>query len=413
MIYNLKYKKLNQFQKVLLEKEGEIVISKDGFQLKGKGAGDVGETISFADIKEWKTKDEILVFITVSKEKFVLGNMGNLFNDFLRDFVKARNEFLLKALFMTDGEFVAEYEGDFEIFSKYEKSLSKGHSRIQLFENSIIIVPEIRDAFSISLNFLKRVDIDEEFYEIHLVLEQGFVIHFMKLGSIFEEFTEKLQMLQQQMYQHTVDSFKEILLEFDSATLIKFAYEMKRGKAVNTKKLKKINEKLADTVKEIVLHDDVSKRHFEYFSKMANPDEIYFGISPEPPKHQPRGQENPYSTWYFVGIPDKNIVVAEITNGGYKGAYLFRIIMEKGDPYEKIEEKLLEVNQALLKLKFVTTPFYKDKRELRRSAYRFALRKLPYLRLLRRSYVGRLTPFNDIDWDKRMNDILGKAKLPE
>ncbi len=57
MIYNLKYTKFSQYQKVLLEKEGEIVISKDGFQLKGKGAGDIGETISFADIKEWKSKE--------------------------------------------------------------------------------------------------------------------------------------------------------------------------------------------------------------------------------------------------------------------------------------------------------------------------------------------------------------------
>ncbi|MCD6109864.1 hypothetical protein J7J83_03855 [bacterium] len=413
MIYNLKYKKLDQFQKVLLEKEGEIVISKDGFQLKGKGAGDIGEMIRFADIKEWRTRDEIVAFTTVSKEKFVLSNMGNLFNDFLRDFVKSRNEFLLKALFMVDGEFITEYEGDFEIFSKYEKSLSKGHAWFRLFENSIVIVPDIRDAFSVSLNFLKRVDIDDEFYEIHLFLDQGFIIHFKKLGSIFEEFTEKLQMLQQQMYQHTVDAFKTILLEFDSSVLIKFAYEMKRGKGVSVKKLKKIDEKLLDSVKDIVLHDDLSKRHFEYFSKMADLDEVYFGISPEPPKHQPKGQEHPYSTWYFMGMPDKNLVVAEITTGGYKGAYLFKIIMEKGNPQEKIGEKLLEINQALLKLKFVTTPFYKDKRELRRSIYRFALRKLPYLRLLRRSYVGRLTPFNEVDWDKRMNDIMEKAKLPE
>lgn len=413
MIYNLKYKKLNQFQKVLLEKEGEIVISKDGFQLKGKGAGDIGETISFADIKDWKSKNDVVMFTTVSKERFVLGNLGNLFNDFLRDFVKSRNAFLMKALFMQDGPLIAEYEGDFEIFSKYEKSLSRGHAKIQLFENSIVLVPDVRDAFSISLNFLKRVDIDEEFYEIHLTLDQGFVIHFKKLGSIFEEFTEKLQFLQQQMYQHTVDAFKDILLEFDSSTLIKFAYEMKRGKGVSVKKLKKIDEKLYEAVKDIVLHDDLAKKHFEYFSQMGDEEEIYFGISPEPPKHQPKGQENPYSTWYFVGIPEKNLVVAEITTGGYRGAYLFKVIMEKGDPKEKIGEKLLEINQALLKLKFVTTPFYKDKRELRRSIYRFALRKLPYLRLLRRSYVGRLTPFNEVDWDKRMNDIIEKAKLPE
>lgn len=412
MIYNLKYKKLNQHKKLILEKEGEIVISKDGFQLKGKGAGDVGETIKFADIKEWRVRDEIVVFRTVSRERFILGNLGNLFKDFLRDFVQSRNQFLIKALFMENGDFVAEYEADFEIFSKYEKSLSKGHSAIKLHENSIVLVPEFRDAFSISLNFLKRVDIDEEFYEIHLLLDQGFVIHFKRLGSIFEEFRNKLQLLQQDMYQQTVDSFKEILLEFDSTTLIKFAYEMKRGKAVNTKKLKKIDEKLFETVKELVLHDDLAKKHFEYFSSMADEDHIYFGISPEPPRHQPKDKKYEYSTWYFMGIPEKNLVVAEITTGGYRGAYLFKIIMEKGNPREKIKEKLLEMNQALLKLKFVTTPFYKDKRELRRSVYRFALRKLPYLRLLRRSYLGRLTPFNEISWDKRMGDIFQKATIP-
>ncbi len=341
----------------------------------------------------------------------MLSNFRNLFNDFLRDFVKARNEFLMKALFMADGEFVAEYEADFEIFSKYEKSLSRGHGKIHLYNRSIVIIPDIRDAFSISLNFLKRVDIDEEFYEIHLALDQGFVIHFKKLGSIFEEFNAKLQEIQRNMYQKTVDDFKNIFLEFDSATLIKMAYEMKRGKAVSVKKLKKIDEKLLEEIKKTVLHDELSQRHFNYLSKIADPDSIHFGISPDPPKHQSQGQELTYSTWYFMGIPDKNLVVAEITSGGYRGAYFFKIIMEHGDPTEKIEEKLLEINQALLKLKFVTTSFYKDKRELRRSIYRFALRKLPYLRLLRRSYVGRLTPFNEPDWDKRIEDIFKKAAI--
>ena len=411
MIYNLKYKKQNQLGKVLLEKEGEIVINKDEFQLKGKGAGDIGEKIQFSNIKEWRVRDQYVTFTTISKEKYNLSNLGNLFNDFLHDFVKARNDFLLKALFMTDGEFVAEFDADYEIFSKYEKSLSRGNAKLKLYERSIVIVPFERDAFSISLNFLKKVDIDEEFYEIHLILDQGFVIHFKKLGSAFEEFNAQMEQLQQKMYQDTIDKLKDILLDYDSSTLIKLGYEVKRGKAVNTKKIEKINEELLPSMKEIVIHDDLAKKHFEGFEKMADPEHIYFGISPEPPKHQPKEMNCPYSTWYFMGIPDKNIVVAEITNGGYRGVYFFKIIMEKGDPKEKVEEKLLEVNQALLKMKFVTTAFYKDKRELRRSIYRFALRKLPYLRLLRRSYVGRLTPFNEIDWDKRIGDIFKKAEL--
>lgn len=411
MIYNLKYKKLNQAHKVLLEKEGEIVLNEGNFRLKGKGAGDVGEEINFSDIKDWRVKDEIVVFKTVTKDKYILSGFGNLFKDFLRDFAKIRNDFLIKALFMADGEEVAEYEADYEIFSKYEKSLSKGHATIKMFENSIVIMPDYRDAFSISLNFLKRVDVDEEFYEIHMLLDQGFIIHFKRLGNIFEEFRNKIYEVQQNIYQRTVDDFKNILLEFDSSTLIKLAYLMKRGKAINTKELKKIDEKILKNIKTIVLHDDLARKHFDYFSKMADDNEIYFGISPEPPKHQPKDQLANYSTWYFVGIPDKNLVVAEITNGGYRSAYFFKIIMEKGDPKEKIQEKLLEINQAFLKLKFVTTPFYKDKRELRRSIYRFVLRKLPYLRLLRRSYIGRITPFNEFEWDKRINNIFERAKI--
>jgi len=411
MIYNLKYKKFNQFGKLVLEKEGEIVINKDGFQLKGKGAQDTGETMSFSDMKEWQTKEDFVSFVSLSKDKYVLSNFGNLFNDYLLDFVSARNEYLMKALFMTDGEPVQEYEGDFEIFSKYEKSLSHGHGKFKIFENSMVIVPDSRDAFAISFNFLKRVDIDEEFYEIHMFLDQGFIIHIKRLGTNFEEFNEKIGEVQQKMYQKIVDDLKEILLEFDSATLIKLAYEMKKGKAVSMKKIKKMNEKLPQAMKDIVLQDELAKKHFETFSKMTDEENIFLGISTEKPKHQPIGLDLTYSTWYFIAIPEKNIVVAEITNGGYRGAYFFRIIMEKGDPTEKIEEKLLELNQALLKMKFVTTAFYKDKRELRRSIYRFALRKLPYLRLLRRSYVGRLTPFNEIDWDKRFEDILRKAEI--
>jgi len=255
------------------------------------------------------------------------------------------------------------------------------------------------------------VDIDDEFFEITLFLDQGFKIHFTRLGSIFDEFKTKLLEIQQVMYQKTVDELKDILLEFDTATFIKLATEMKRGKAVKEGVINKIDKELLAKIKETVLHDELSQKHFDYFLKLADPDEVYYGISPDVPAHQPVGKESEYSSWYFIGIPEKNVVVAEITEGGYKGAYFFKIIMEKGDPYEKINEKLMEINQALLKLKFVTTAFYKDKRELKSSIYRFALRKLPYLRLLRRSYIGRLTPFNETEWDKRIKDIFAKAEL--
>ena len=84
--YSLKYKKLNFYNRVILEKEGEIVVDRQSFKLKGKGAQDHGETIFFGDMKDVSIRDDELAFSTFSKEKYILSDFSNLFDSFLKDF---------------------------------------------------------------------------------------------------------------------------------------------------------------------------------------------------------------------------------------------------------------------------------------------------------------------------------------
>ena len=77
LTYSLRYKKLNFYQKVVIEKEGEIVIDRNSFRLKGKGAHDLGENIFFGDINDMIIKDDYLSITTYTKDKYVLSNFSN------------------------------------------------------------------------------------------------------------------------------------------------------------------------------------------------------------------------------------------------------------------------------------------------------------------------------------------------
>jgi len=94
LTYSLKYKKLNAYNRVLLEKEGEVVIDRQSFRLKGKGAHDMGENIYFGDMKSMSVKDDYLAFSLFTKDRYILSDFANLFDSFLKDFSRVRNEYL-------------------------------------------------------------------------------------------------------------------------------------------------------------------------------------------------------------------------------------------------------------------------------------------------------------------------------
>ena len=119
LTYSLKYKKLNFSNKVILEKEGEVVLDRQSFRLKGKGAQDHGESIYFGDIKDLHIKEDWLSFTTFSKEKYVLSDFSNLFNVFLKDFIRIRNDYLADTLFMKVGMLMHEYDVAVEVENSY------------------------------------------------------------------------------------------------------------------------------------------------------------------------------------------------------------------------------------------------------------------------------------------------------
>ena len=67
----------------------------------------------------------------------------------------------------------------------------------------------------------------------------------------------------------------------------------------------------------------------------------------------------------------------------------FRIIMEQGIAKEKALGKIMEINQCMVLFENDMMPLYRDKEFLKKSKYKIAILKLAFLRLIRRSFIGR------------------------
>ena len=423
--YNLKYRKSNFSNRVLIEKEGEIIIYDKGFRLRGKGAADKGEVISFSDIKEFFYNNDQLFFITFAKAKYTLCNAGTVFDEFLRTIYKVRNEFLIDALFMKQGKLKCEFEGSFERLSKFSKPINKGRCKLRLYEGSLVIIPENQDAFGINFNFVNFHEFVEDEYLLKITMDDGTVVTISQLGNDYELFQESVENLIGGMYEKIVnEDLKEIFYEFDAGTLLKFAYKSRGGKAVSLKDIQKIDKELAVKVNEFFFDDKIFAEKCEVFDDLADEYNRFFGVARDPLTRKE------FIRWIMYSIPSCNVVCFSIlprflpidnskassetvVSSARKthDIHFFKIIMEKGMPSSKVGDKVLEIEQSLVNLHFAKDPCYKDKRELKNSPYKYGIRKLPYLRILRKSYVGTASSIEPKEWQKQVKDFLEKSKV--
>lgn len=403
--YNLRYQKSNFTNKKILDKEGEIIIYSKGFRLKGKGAGDKGELINFSEIKEFYYRDENIFFVTFNKEKYVLSEAGTLFEQLLTDLYKSRNEFLMDALFMKGGKLRAEYDAHFQRVSKFGKPINKGAAKLRLYEKGLVILPQHQDAFVVQYDFVNFYEFDDVEYTLKIVMDDGNNIFLSHLGNDFEFFQEKMEELLGGMYETIVnDVLKPIFVEFHASTLLKLAYKMKGGKAVSLKDIQKMDKDLAVAVENFIFEDEDFKNKVAPLRKMVDEYNLHFGIARD------EMVKGGVIRWVMFVIPEKNIVAFSILprwESDAQECFLYKIIVEQGSPAEKSEHKVMEINQALVNLHFAKDPCYKDKRELKHSPYQYAIRKLPYLRILRKSFAGKVSGDDPKKWAIEIEKLMG------
>lgn len=409
-VFNLRYRKTNFFNKILLTKEGEIVLKDDGFVLKGKGAKDQGEFMSMQNVKELYIRESSILLITFAKEKYMLTHFGTMYEEFLIYFYKMRNQFLVKNLFMQQGALKFEYEGKYEYLNQYNKPMHKGKASVKIYEGSIVVLPEKKDAFMIPFNFLISHEFDDFDYGLKCVLEDGSTVMFQQLGSVYEQLEEHFNTIAAQMYERIVNKLKNIFPDFALGEILKLGNLMKYGKAVSIKQIQKIDKELALKVEEVLLENPSHQAKIAFLKKQTPEENINYGICVLD------YNDFDFKAWYVAAVPEKNCVLFEIISDSKKeetkvfDTYFFQIIMERGSAFDKVKDKVLEINQTMLNLNWALDPFWRDKKDLRSSPYQYAIRKLPYLRILRKSFLTKFAEADEKLWQSKAEAIFEKAQ---
>lgn len=390
LTYNLKYRKLNFFQKVLLEKEGEIVVDRQSFRLRGKGAHDQGEVIYFNDMKDVAIEgNDQLRFSTFKKEKYILSDFSNLFESFLKDFYRVRNEFFAEHLFMKVGMLYKEYEGFVEVVTKQDQTLTKGKSRIQFYEGSVVVIPDTSECFALHYNFLKSHEFDGDEYELRLYMDNGTNVHISKFGSYFEDAQESFELLLGKMYQKIVNQLLELFPGLSAVDLLKLAYLIRDNKGVTMPALKKIHDDLPGKVEELVFGQNPALKAKVQVLRDLSQNEHHFMVGFSMTQ-KPDKRDLTVKSWFSCALPQKNVIALGVASLAQDSTiHFFRIAINPAEKEEKLPEKMYEINYSMYILKGDLAPIYKDKRELQKGKFKTAVRRLSALRFLRKSYLWR------------------------
>lgn len=408
--YNLRFRRINPAGRVTLEKEGELVLYDKGFRLRGKGANDQGEMLFFSDVKDLVAKDDILIVNTFLKDHYELAGAGGLLDQMIIDIYKARNDFLIDALFLKQGKFLNEFDGYFERSNTTDRDLGKGKAKIRLYDEGIVIIPAEHDAFSLSFHFMQQQDFDDDEYNAKIVMENGIIVMLSQFGNIYDEFQEQFYGAMSMMYQTVISQLEYQFIDFNKEQIVKLSHLMRKGKAARMKDICKIDKELGKKVEECIFKDEKFAETIAPLRTKINDEQLYIGLSVAD------GKKEIYKFIVIFALPAENLIAC--TLGAYEkdirkvqDTYFFRIVMDKGAPEDFIAQKVSEINHAYLLLNFVPDPFYKDKKELKNSIYKLAIRKLSYLRMLRSSFLGRCPSILPDLFNRNLEKVLSKSRV--
>jgi hypothetical protein len=175
---------------------------------------------------------------------------------------------------------------------------------------------------------------------------------------------------------------------------------LKEGLAIPMERLERIDPSIASTIQKGISADQELKDSFDYLYERGIEGKIFAGVQVE--KFGLDDQEP--SFWFLIAQPE-GAMAMEVTSHGGHATYFFRSGL--GD--DEVERGARELGRALIDLRFRRTPIYLQDEELlepENARYAFAVQRLPYLRNVRKMFIGRVMHRSPRGWRKSVEELL-------
>jgi hypothetical protein len=403
---------------------------------------------SYADIVEISDYDYKVDLFFISKEKLNLWGLGYQYEDFLFQLFKFRNELLLKYLLMEESLLQAGFEAQFTRLDSNGQINQAGNCEIRLYDTALLVLPQRGEPIRLPYCYISQVSKSD--YKIAVTSESGEKMEFSMLGEKFDPFGKALSDAFNKMVLRAQENIKELIPEADPSIVNNLAALMKDGRAAKRKDIELLSSDFWPRLTKRIEKAGISTE-YEFLDSLAEKDQVCVGL-----KRGLMGDLTGSYTWML--FPLRNAVSGRLSNAialeafvtqnnsqgneerlketvylkpeerseqgpnekqtsATAGAtYFFKIIGRKEYPQTKDEDltKKLEnfnknINRCMIDINFRREPIFLSEAQLESTKYvqyRFAIARMPSLRILRSLFIGRVIHSSPKQWKTDVTSLL-------
>jgi hypothetical protein len=373
--------------------------------------------------------------------------LGAYYGQFVADLGDKRRRQLTTNLLLEDDGFWKDYACAYRLETPAGLASQDAGARVSLYRNSLVVFPALADPFNFSYSSLQSWTFDEAAYAMNLSFDLGEKLTLTMMGTRFREFERDIGAQVDAMHERVAALLAPALPEGTSeSTVLRLARVMKRGKATSRAAIDGVAPGLWNSLVAAAfapLEDDAAATRgpegspeatpqasessaarrvvFDYLAGRAKPEDTYLGVRESsssrggeldgglPTSREDGGAISKPLFWFVVALPRSNAMASEIMSETGHATYFFRI-RESGKPTPaETAAKVRVLNRALQALNFKREAILATDADLAKDKmlrYRVAVRKLPYLRDVRRWFLGRAIHTNEAAWRKQAENLL-------
>jgi len=374
----------------------------------------------------------------------VLRQLGKSYDTLVHDLIDAYRKRAVQCMLLEDMGEVARFNGNFEISGTHSTS---GTAEIRLYKSNLAVLPNASSSFQWRLADVDDLRLDSSTYEV--ILQSGSErLKFTRLAKRTEEFATKLREAMNAIATQTSQALHGMFPFLDPDQLQACAGLLREGRSAPLQKLSAIHKLIPATLAKNAVDEDL-KPYYDKLVALSQATMGYAGFklirpeggddataSPVDMAEPQGGEDNAPDAdsaapetlyWFFFPMvrsgtsTPANVVAWEASSRSGRATYFFRLI----DPGQStqladsacaasvVDFSVRRLNTVLAMLNFRRRPIYLSDEELASDPkfhrYAIAARRLPEVREVRASFLGRALHSSPEAWQTQVESILKKA----
>lgn len=392
----------------------KIVLNKKSFSVLPESGGTY--LFAYREAIEALPEDYKLILVLGGEQELQISQLGYQYEDFIKAFIRLRNEMLLKDLLFQETLKKSGFEAVFVSLNKLELEEQKGTAEFKFYQTSLVILPEKGELIRIPFSDILETKTDN--FQIEIKTENGDKIVVSMLGEKFDLFKDTLRDCLNELTINVQNFIKGLYPEIDFATLNKLTELMKEGRAVSNKDIKTISVEFSVRLEANLMKTE-AKEEYQFLKEMGEQGQIHLGF-----KKGLMGSLTGDYLWFLIPIysQDKskpgNTIAFETIGEKETGraTYFFRILgreeyknASKEQIDSQIDNIISQINRGLVSINFRREPIYLSEEKLAEpeyAKYKFSIAKIPEIKLMRDLFIGRVSHRDDEQWKQAVKDLL-------